>query len=153
MENTHQIQPGILSMGYMDSTQRSKKIYGAMLEPLCRRYDLTRNELDILLFLANNPGCDRAADIVSVRRIAKSHVSLSVGNLEKRQLLIREYEEGDRRAAHLKLTEAALPMVREGQHLQKEFFTRMFEGLTRQELEQWGEVLTKICRNIDSIDI
>ena len=153
MENTHQIQPGILSMGYMDSTQRSKKIYGTMLEPLCRRYDLTRNELDILLFLANNPGCDRAADIVSVRRIAKSHVSLSVGNLEKRQLLIREYEEGDRRAAHLKLTEAAQPVIREGQHLQKEFFTRMFEGLTRQELEQWGEVLTKICRNIDSIDI
>ena len=153
MENTHQIQPVILSMGYMDSTQRSKKIYGAMLEPLYRRYDLTRNELDILLFLANNPGCDRAADIVSVRRIAKSHVSLSVGNLEKRQLLIREYEEGDRRAAHLKLTEAAQPVVREGQHLQKEFFTRMFEGLTRQELEQWGEVLTKICRNIDSMDI
>ncbi|MBR4990598.1 MAG: MarR family transcriptional regulator [Oscillospiraceae bacterium] len=153
MENIHQIQPGILSMGYMDSTQRSKKIYGAMLEPLCRRYDLTRNELDILLFLANNPGCDRAADIVSVRRIAKSHVSLSVGNLERRQLLIREYEEGDRRAAHLKLTEAAQPVIQEGQHLQKEFFTRMFDGLTRQELEQWGEVLTKICRNIDSMDI
>lgn len=153
MEKNHQIQPGILSMGYMDSTQRSKKIYGAMLEPLCRRYDLTRNELDILLFLANNPGCDRAADIVSVRRIAKSHVSLSVGNLEKRQLLVREYEEGDRRAAHLKLTDAAQSVVREGQHLQKEFFTRMFAGLTRQELEQWGEVLTKICRNIDSMDI
>ena len=153
MENTHQIQPGVLSMGYMDSSQRSKKIYAAMLEPLCRRYDLTRNELDILLFLANNPGYDRAADIVSVRRIAKSHVSLSVGNLEKRQLLIRAYEEGDRRAAHLKLTEAAQPIVRAGQHLQKEFFTRMFAGLTRQELEQWGEVLTKICRNIDSMDL
>ena len=136
-----------------DVMNEAKKGYTRYLEPVCREWDLTRNELDVVLFLANNPGCDRAADIVSVRRIAKSHVSLSVGNLEKRQLLIREYEEGDRRAAHLKLTEAAQSVVREGQHLQKEFFTRMFEGLTRQELEQWGEVLTKICRNIDSMDI
>jgi len=146
-------RPSHLSLNYLDSIQLSKKKYSAMLEPLCRRHDLTRNELDILLFLANNPEYDRAADIVSIRRIAKSHVSLSVGNLEKRGLLLREFGEGDRRTAHLHLTEAAQPIVRSGQHLQKKFYTGMFSGLTRQELEQWGAILEKICDNIESLEV
>lgn len=151
MTDTTTPQP--MPFAYMDSIQLSKKKYAAMLEPLCRKHELTRNELDILLFLANNPGFDRAADIVSIRRIAKSHVSLSVGNLEKRGLLIRESEEGDRRAAHLKLTDAAQSIAGEGQHLQKEFYTRMFAGLTKKELDQWGAVLTRICSNIENIDV
>lgn len=145
--------PSHLSLNYLDSIQLSKKKYAAMLEPICRRYELTRNELDILLFLANNPEYDRAADIVAIRRIAKSHVSLSVGNLEKRGLLLRTYEENDRRTAHLRLTDSAQSIIREGQHLQKRFFTGMFEGLTRQELEQWGAVLEKISNNIEALDV
>lgn len=146
-------QPIHLPLDYLDNIQISKKKYAAMLEPVCRQHDLTRNELDILLFLANNPAYDRAADIVAVRRIAKSHVSLSVGNLEKRGLLLRVFEENDRRTAHLQLTEAAWPIVRAGQHLQKIFFAGMFAGLNREELEQWGMVLEKIYRNMEELDV
>jgi len=147
-----EMRPSALSLNYLDSIQQSRKLYDIVLEPVCRQFDLTRNELDILLFLANNPGFDRATDIVAIRKIAKSHVSLSVGNLEKRGLLVRAFEEGDRRAAHLKLTDAAHPIVRAGQHLQKQFFTRMFSGLSKKELEQWGNVLEKICRNIEEME-
>ncbi len=152
MDNKVKMRPSAVSLHYLDSTQRSHKMYAAILEPVCRQFSLTRNELDIMLFLANNPGFDRAADIVAVRKIAKSHVSLSVGNLEKRGLLLREFEEGDRRAAHLKLTDAAIPIVRAGQHLQKRFFTKMFDGLSGKELELWGKILEKICKNIESMD-
>lgn len=41
-----------------------KKIYDQSLEPVCKKYQLTRMELDILLFLANNPGYDTAKDII-----------------------------------------------------------------------------------------
>ena len=60
----------------------AKKLYGRMLEPVCRLYVLTRMELDILLFLANNPGYDTAADMVERRQLAKSQVSSSVAQLE-----------------------------------------------------------------------
>ena len=144
-------QPSHLSLNYLDNIQLSKKKYAAMLEPLCRRHDLTRNELDILLFLANNPEYDRAADIVAIRRIAKSHVSLSVSSLEKRHLLLREFLESDRRTAHLRLTDAAFPIVREGQALQQHFFRQMFRGLSQEELISFGEILLKICNNIENI--
>ena len=141
-----------VSLSYLDNIQQCKKRYALRLEPLCRKYDLTRNELDVMLFLANNPGFDRAADIVAMRGIAKSHVSLSVGNLEKRGLLVRSFEESDRRAAHLTLTEPALTIAGEGRELQQRFFHQLFGGLTREELELWGSVLEKICKNIENME-
>ena len=146
------MQEKTLPLNYLDSNQQSKKIYASMLEPICREYGLTRNELDILLFLANNPGFDRAADIVSIRKIAKSHVSLSVNALQTRNLILRQSEAGDRRSAHLKLTENAQPIVQAGQRVQKQFFEQLFEGLSRQELEQWARIQMKICRNIEAME-
>ena len=152
MQDIYRIRSNAMSLNYLDSIQHSKKKYAALMEPLCLRHDLTRNELDILLFLANNPGFDRAADIVSMRQIAKSHVSLSVGNLEKRGFLVRRFEKTDRRAAHLTLTEGALPIVQEGQNLQQHFFRQIFAGLSQEELALWGNILQKICSNIENIN-
>ena len=152
MENTHQIQPGILSMGYMDSTQRSKKIYGAMLEPLCRRYDLTRNELDILLFLANNPDFDRAVDIVNNRGLAKSHVSMSVTSLENRGLLERIPDPLDRRTVHLKLTEQAKEITDWGCRVQKQFMDYLHQGVTEEQLALMRLFAERVHENIRNIE-
>ena len=86
-----------------------------------------------------------------MRQIAKSHVSLSVSNLEKRGLLLRQFETTDRRSAHLKPTEAALCIVQEGQVLQQQFFRQIFAGLSHEELVQFGDVLLKICNNIENM--
>lgn len=45
------------------------------------RYDLSAAEVDVLLFLANNSQFDLAVDIVRVRKMQKSHVSLAVNKL------------------------------------------------------------------------
>ena len=87
---------------------------------ICQRYNMTRAELDILLFLANNPCYDTAAEIVEIRYLAKSQVSSSVKTLEQRGMLFREYAHGNRKTAHLKLCEKAMPIVREGQLAQEQ---------------------------------
>ena len=142
----------VIQSGMMDTIPLAKKKYDSMMEPLCTRFNLTRNELDVLLFLANNPGLDRAADIVRIRQITKSHVSLSVSNLEQRGLLVRAYDAEDRRTAHLKLTEEALPIVREGGRIQQEFFGRVFAGLSDEELTLWRSILARVCLNIQSLE-
>lgn len=42
--------------------------YTAAMQPLCRREGLAPNGVDILLFLANNPGLDTARDVCTYRR-------------------------------------------------------------------------------------
>ena len=47
-----------------DLRSLTKRLYGQRIQPVCEAYGLTRMEMDILLFLANNPAFDTARDIV-----------------------------------------------------------------------------------------
>ena len=71
-----------------------KTLYSEFVSPVCAKYGLTRIELDILLFLANNTRYDTATDIVEVRFLAKSQVSAAIKNLEARGCLRRAQRTG-----------------------------------------------------------
>ena len=136
---------------YFDIMGQARKSYGKTLEPLCQRRQLTRSELDVMLFLYNNPGFDRAAVFVSHRGIAKSHVSLSVATLTGRGLLERQTTPEDRRTVHLKLTEEGRSIAREARTLQEVFFARLFAGITREELELWLQIIGKVQKNVENM--
>lgn len=140
------------SINYFDILGIAKKTYGKLLTPLCRAYDLTRNELDVLLFLHNNPQYDRAADIVAHRGMAKSHVSLSVTSLEERGFLLRRFDDTDRRIAHLSLTEQGLGIAREARQVQTQYFSGLYEGISPEEFQLWGRITEKVCENIRNFD-
>ena len=137
-----------MKRNYFDAQQLAVKSYGRALEPVCRQWSLTRNELDVLLFLANNPGLDRAADIVTNRGMTKSHVSLSVTNLENHGLLRRREDSRDRRTVHLELTDAAWEIAQAGREAQKAYFGCLFRGVSREEMDAWETILEKVCENI-----
>lgn len=139
-------------MDHFDDLQKMQKLYGELLAPVCEKWDLTRNELDVLLFLYNNPRFDRAADIVTYRGIAKSHVSISVASLERRGYLRRTADTRDRRAVRLELTAQALPAAQAGKAAQQALGQRLLRGLSEEEcalLRQLGE---KLRRNINSLE-
>ncbi|MDO5545404.1 MAG: MarR family transcriptional regulator [Eubacteriales bacterium] len=135
---------------YFDAMNRAKKEYVRCLEPVCRQYQLTQNELTVLLFLHNNPGLDRAADIVSCRGIAKSHVSLAVSNLEARGILARCLAPADRRACHLALTKKGMEIADAGAERQRQFFEALYTGVTPEERELMRSITQKIMDNVAS---
>ena len=140
-----------MRIDYFGVTARAKKKYAAAMEPVCRQWNLTRNEMDVLLFLYNNPEFDRAADIVIHRGMTKSHVSLSVANLESRNLLFRKADSRDRRAVRLALTEDARAIAEAGRQCQIRFFTALFDGLSREDVRFWQSLMERVCGNIDQM--
>ena len=137
---------------HFDVTQQVKKKYTLAVEPVCRKWNLTKNELDVLLFLYNNPEFDRAADIVAHRGLTKSHLSLSVRNLEGRGLLTRREDPEDRRAVHLILSGEGRTIAEAGREYQVSFFGTMFEGLSREELLQLQDLMDRIRENIKRME-
>jgi len=115
---------------------------------VCEAYGLTRMEMDILLFLANNPAFDTARDIVERKQFTKSHVSASVAELEQRGYLRGEFREGNRKTVHLALCPGAVPAVRAGQAAQREVLTAMFMGFTEEERMRMGQTISRIVSNI-----
>ena len=67
--------------------QLCRRRYAAALHPVERTWGLTRNEIDVILFLSNHPGLDTARDIVALRSRSKSHVCKSVDRLTRRGFL------------------------------------------------------------------
>ena len=59
-------------------SQQLKKFYAKQFIPLIQKSRLSMRELDVLLFLANNPDYDTARDIAEFRSLAKSQVSQAV---------------------------------------------------------------------------
>ena len=133
-----------------DGLSLFKKIYDQSLEPVCKKYQLTRMELDILLFLANNPGYDTAKDIIERRRLTKSHVSMSLKDLERRDLVQKEYYPGNQKTAHLKLSSASIQMVAEGQQAQKKFFQTVFRDFNPEDVSRMEEYFERMRKNMQN---
>ena len=74
-----------------------KRLYDHEMAPIMERYTLTRMELDVLLFLGSNPGCDTAAQIVQLRMMTKSHISKAVEHLTELGFLTQARDEQNRR--------------------------------------------------------
>lgn len=142
-----------MDRSYFDTIQRARKGYSRALEPVCAQWALCRGELDVLIFLANNPGCDRAADVAIGRGMAKSQVSMAVSALEGRGMVERSVDAEDRRTVRIRLTERAADAVRSGQEAQERFFREIFRDITGAEMALWNGILEKVQGNIARLNV
>ena len=74
-----------------------KTLYAKCVGDVCGKHGITRIELDVLLFLANNRQFDTATDIVEVRYLSKSQVSAAVSRMEDCGYLRKEYAQANRK--------------------------------------------------------
>ena len=125
-----------------------KALYSKCVEEVCEMHNITRMELDILLFLANNPCFDTATDIIEVRYLSKSQVSSSIKLLEQCGYLRKEYLECNRKTAHLRICEGAMDIIRDGQAAQEKFISIMLDGFSQEEIDSMKQYNDQIQRNI-----
>ncbi len=125
-----------------------QNLYERTVMPVCREFGLTYMEFTVLMFLHNNPQYDTAAQIVRIRRLTKSHVSISLKGLQERGLVKGEYFPGNQKTLHLSVTEAAKPVVEAGLAAQKTFGSKLARGFTEEELEQFKKMVEKLNENI-----
>ena len=132
---------------FWDDMAAMRSLYSAQLDAVGRECGLARVELDILLFLANNPQFDTATDIVERRCISKAHVSQSVKSLEQRGYLERRYAGDTRRTIHLHLLEGAQAAVDAGRQAHARCLAALLDGFSEVECEQLRSYLSRISDN------
>lgn len=124
-----------------------KRRYAHEMAPVMARWQLTGMELDVVLFLGSNPGCDTASDMVQLRQLTKSHVSKAVENLTEKGLLVQKRDEHNRRKVHLLLTENAAPILEDGRKAQQCFVEALTRGLSEEDKASLGRILGIIGEN------
>ena len=132
-------------------SRRFADAYAAAMRPLAQETGLPQGAVDILLFLANNPGLDTARDICACRGLKPGIVSLNVENLTAGGYITRQSVPGDRRKCRLVCTEKAGPVVQQGRELQETFFRRLARGLEPEDLAAFRRCLEGFRRNLSQI--
>ena len=130
--------------------QQFRRYYARQFSNLLDREDISMREMDVVLFLANNPGCDTARDVTELRGLAKSQVSAAVELLVKRGLLSRTPDGVDRRVVHLMLTERGKALGREGQKIQVACLDVLFGGLNGEETARFQTLLEKVLDHTET---
>lgn len=138
-----------MTFSFFSRSQGMKKLYGKLFEPLLTQYALTQLEMDILLFLANNPQWDTARDIVELRHLTKSHVSMGIEALVRRGILERFYRDGNRKTIHLRLLPAAREIARQGQAIQRQYSELLVGDFSPEEKALLDGFLDRIARNVN----
>lgn len=137
-------------LNFWEHQNAIKALYSQCVEKICEEFGITRMELDILLFLANNPRYDTATDIVEIRYLSKSQVSSSIKLLEREGYIRKEYTKDNRKTAHLKICDAALDMIEDGIRAQDQFVSLMFHGFSPDEIGCMKEYTDRIWQNINT---
>lgn len=127
---------------------RFKQFYTQSFQPLAQRYGLTQLEIDILLFLHNNPACNTARDIVERRGLAKSNVSNALESLRQKEYLFSQADPDSRRVRRLQLRPDQGPVIERLAACQAKAVARLTDNFTREEREQLRTLLNKTDQNI-----
>lgn len=125
-----------------------KKLDEKTFHPISKKYDLTKLEIEILLFFENNKEYDTAKDIVDLKFFAKSHVSTAVASLISNGYLISESDELDRRCVHLKISDDAKQVINEAKELRKNLAELLYKGISLEEKRIMAGIAKKIAHNI-----
>ena len=119
--------------------QHYKKFYTSQFESAAVRHGLNQLEIDILLFLHNNPDCRTASDICRYRGLAKSNVSKAVEHLRTMGRM-------------LGFTDAAAPLVQELHAIQQAATAAVTADLTPAEAQAMQDYMARmdatLCRRL-----
>lgn len=133
---------------YLLTGRSLKRAYNKFLSQASAAYGLSGMEINILLFLYNNPGYDTASDIVELRSFPKSNVSKAVEALSARGYLESIADKEDRRIIHLHILPAALDAVKAARQSQEDFLHFIYRGISAEELKVVDHVLSVISHNL-----
>lgn len=141
----------VTSAVMFNTANKFREAYYAAMQPLCTSLDLPSAAVDILMFLANNPGYDTAADICCCRGMKPGIVSVHVERLVQEGYLERKEVPGDRRKSRLLCTPKAGPAIEQGRVRQELFAREIAKGLGEEDLAHLRKCMAVFQRNAEAI--
>lgn len=141
-----------ISSLFLSFSWRLKKAYEKGFESISKDLSLSQNEIDILLFLNNNPTLDTAKDICNYRVMSKSMISKSVESLSERGYILLNADQKDKRRINLELTQNAKATLLKLEEAQKNIFKTLTHGITKEEKQIIKDIFHKLDMNISKIN-
>lgn len=141
-----------MNLTFFNTIHLLTKTYDQVRKSIQNKHQLMGAEVDVLLFLANNPEHSRAQDIVEVRKLTKSHASLAIKSLEEKGYLIKQQNIDNKKEYHLSLTSKVESILVDAQTQQNHFLRSIFKNIDSKQLNELNTIFTQIQKNLLEIE-
>lgn len=128
-----------------------RQFHSLVYEETAETLGLNQLEIDILLFLKNNPECNTARDIVNLRGFAKSNVSTAIDGLQKKGYLSVYTDPESRRVRRLALDSQKDVILSQLVQIQKDSFACLLSGISEDEFRQAQHFMAQLDSNMQKV--
>ena len=125
-----------------------KDAYDVHRRRIMVKFDLSAIEVDVLVFLVNNPDLNTASQIVKLRKMSKSHVSKAVRGLLEKGYLKSVSDSRDRKKILLYTTDRARELIAYSMEEQRQFLGNIEANMKPEEEQGFRACIDRICANI-----
>ncbi len=125
-------------------------LYTKLTKPICDKYGLSQIEYDIVMFLHNNPQYKTASDIVKIRKLTKSHVTLGITLLEKKGYIAKLFSDENKKNVILTITDKAKNIIADGEKAQMLYGQIIFNGFSEKEIDFCRDLFSRIYDNANN---
>lgn len=125
-----------------------RKAYAKHLCTSMKEENYAPSEIDILIFLSNNPSINTSKELGVCLGISKSLVCRSVDALMDRGLLEMNEDQRDKRIQRLTITQQAYPLITVIKDCKQEFAKKILTGISQKEMDMVEKTMEKINQNI-----
>ena len=128
-----------------------RKVYARVSAPELKAYGLSPSEVDILIFLANNPNINTAKEMGHFLQVSKGLVARSLESLITRGFLRTAMDERDHRRQHIFLEEEAYKVIAILAKRRQEVGTLILQGISQEQMQMVVETFDIMNANIMKI--
>lgn len=128
-----------------------RKAYAKHLCASMKEENYAPSEIDILIFLSNNPSINTSKELGVCLGISKSLVCRSVESLIGRGLLSMKEDQCDKRIQRLAITEQAYPLISIIKECKCDFTKVILKGVSQKEMDMAENIMNKINQNIQEL--
>lgn len=132
----------------LQHAEHMRRLIHKSMQPLGEELGLNQMEMELLLFLHNNPELNTARDAVAYRGFAKSNVSTAVESLVRKGWLTVEPDPGSRRVKRLCLCPDRGMKLERLSACQGEILRVLTFDFTSEEVETLRSLLDRCGKNV-----
>ena len=137
---------------YIISFRKAKKLYKNYIERDLSIYDLSENEIEIIMCLNRNPMKNTAKDLVEYLGLSKGMISRTIDQLVAKEILEFEKDKKDKRIYRLKISDKSNKLIKDLEVSSERFFSGLIKNVDDDRLETFTSVLEDMIINMKGFE-
>lgn len=134
---------------YVVSFRKAKKLYKKHIENDLKKYGLSTNELEIIMYLNREDNDNTARDIAIYLGLSKGMISRTIEQLIEKGILEIQKDKDDKRILRLYLSEASKELTQDLGRASDKFFSNLVSGINEENLDVFASVLEVMIKNLN----